>query len=275
MRFVFLLFCYWGLTNACLNTAPPKLYGRASDFADQPVWEEHFNKDGQPDTAIWSYDIGDNGWGNNELQYYTDAITNAVIRNGMLHIIALKEQRGKSRYTSARLVTRHKKDFLYGRIEVKAKLPAGVGTWPAIWMLPTDWSYGGWLQSGEIDIMEHVGKDEGMVHFSVHTAAYNHIQGTQKTTQQKVSNATSDFHLYRVDWTPDYIKGFFDDREVFSFENDHKGDYNTWPFDKKFYLLLNIAIGGNWGGPDVDEHIFPAAMVIDYIKYYPFIGKSE
>ena len=237
-------------------------------FESTPVWADEFSTDGAPDPAKWGYDIGGSGWGNNELQYYTNSTNNANVANGILSIIARKEFRDGKNYTSARLVTKNKGDFLNGRIEVRAKLPSGRGTWPAIWMLPTDWEYGNWPNSGEIDIMEHVGYDPTRVHFSVHTEAYNHTKGTQKSTNRIIPTAMTEFHKYRVDWTPYAVRGYFDDEFIFEFVNEGKGT-STWPFDKKFHLLLNLAIGGNWGGVNgVDDGIFPATFEIDYVRVY-------
>src|SRR5690606_15151789 len=137
-------------------------------FSKKPVWSDEFNKNGKPDPAKWSYQTGGNGWGNNELQYYTEG-DNVNVEDGKLVITARKEAKGSNQYTSTRLVSKNKGDFLYGRIEVKAKIPKGVGSWPAIWMMPTTSTYGGWPTSGEIDIMEHVGYDQDMIHQSVHT----------------------------------------------------------------------------------------------------------
>ncbi|MDQ3279697.1 MAG: glycoside hydrolase family 16 protein [Bacteroidota bacterium] len=239
-----------------------------SDFEAAPVWQDEFDYSGLPDSTKWGYDVGGHGWGNNELQYYTRSGNNARVGNGILTITARKEPMEGKSYTSARLVTKNKGDFLYGRVEVRAKLPSGRGTWPAIWMLPTDWAYGGWPASGEIDIMEHVGYDPARVLFSVHTEAYNHVKGTQKSGEKNISTAMTDFHLYRVDWTPDSIRGYFDNEQVFSFANEQKGSA-TWPFDKRFHILLNLAIGGNWGGQKgVDDAIFPATFEIDYVRVY-------
>lgn len=237
-------------------------------FETVPVWQDEFDYSGLPDSSRWGYDIGGGGWGNNELQYYTRSISNASVANGVLTITARKEPMENRAYTSARLVTKNKADFLYGRIEVRAKLPAGRGTWPAIWMLPTDWVYGGWPKSGEIDIMEHVGYDPNRVLFSIHTEAYNHGIGTQKSGEKNIPTAMTDYHNYRVDWMPDSVKGFFDNVPVFSFANEGKGSA-TWPFDKRFHILLNLAIGGNWGGAKgVDDSIFPATFGIDYVRVY-------
>ncbi len=242
-------------------------------FEATPLWAEEFEYTGLPDDKKWGYDVGGSGWGNNELQYYTDKVlSNASVANGKLTITARKEAMNGMNYTSARLVSRTKGDFLYGRITVRAKLPAGRGTWPAIWMLPTDWEYGGWPKSGEIDIMEHVGYDPNNVHFSIHNEVNN--GGNSKTSGgKKITTATTDFHEYRVDWTPYAIRGYFDGQLVYTFVNEGKG-YTTWPFNKRFHLLLNIAVGGNWGGAQgVDETVFPAAMEIDYVRYYKMIEK--
>jgi len=242
----------------------PKTYS----FSEVPIWSDEFDYEGKPDPSKWGYDIGGHGWGNNELQYYTDRIDNASVSGGILTITAKKENMEGKEYTSARLISKNKGDWLYGRVEVKAKLPSGRGTWPAIWMLPTDWAYGGWPKSGEIDIMEHVGYDQDRVHITVHTEAYNHSIGTQVGKNRVVQGVSTDFHLYRIDWTPEWIKGYIDNILLFTFPNEKKGPA-TWPFDKRFHLLMNIAVGGNWGGVQgVDPEIFPASMEIDYVRVY-------
>lgn len=241
-------------------------------FENKPVWFDEFDNDGKPDTTKWGYDTGCSGWGNNELEYYTNG-NNSAVKDGKLIITARKEDYEGMKYTSSRMDKKNKGDFLYGRFEVKAKIPAGRGTWPAIWMLPTDWEYGGWPKSGEIDIMEHVGYDLNNVHITVHTEAFNHSIKTQKGKSKIVGNATTEFHLYRVDWTPNSINGYINDDLVFTFVNNGQG-YKSWPFDKRFHLLLNIAVGGNWGGAQgVNETIFPAAMEVDYVRVYKMIEK--
>ena len=240
-------------------------------FETTPVWQDEFDYTGLPATAKWGYDVGGHGWGNNELQFYTERLENAKVENGNLVITAIKENYQGKNYTSARLISKNKGDWLYGRIEVRAKLPTGRGTWPAIWMLPTDWAYGGWPNSGEIDIMEHVGYDVNNVLFSIHTKNYNHSIGTQRSGSLHIPTATTEFHLYRVDWTPYAVRGYFDNQLVFTFVNDGKG-YATWPFDKKFHILLNLAVGGNWGGAQgVDETIWPKSLEIDYVRVYKMI----
>jgi beta-glucanase (GH16 family) len=250
---------------------PDPIVPKEYSFSTTPTWSDEFDYEGLPDVKKWSYDVGsqNNGWGNNELQYYTEAnLENARVENGLLTITAKRENMEGLGYTSARLVSKGKGDFLYGRFEVRAKVPPGKGTWAAAWMLPTDWAYGSWPASGEIDILEHVGYDQDVVHISMHTQAYNHGINTQKTATKKIQNATTEFHLYRVDWTPDYIKGFVDNNEIFHFVNEAKG-YTVWPFDKKFHWLLNLAVGGDWGGQmGVDEDAFPAKLEVDYVRVY-------
>ena len=240
-------------------------------FEASPVWSDEFDYTGKPNASKWGYDIGGSGWGNNEAQYYTDSENNAKVDNGKLTITAIKEPFGGKNYTSARLVTKQKGDWLYGRVEVRAKLPSGKGTWPAIWMLPTDWAYGNWPASGEIDIMEHVGYDPNKVLFTIHTKDYNHNIGTQKGGSLVIPTAMTEFHKYRVDWTPYAVRGYFDDQLVFTFVNEGKGSA-AWPFDKKFHLLINLAVGGNWGGAQgIDDTIFPAVYEIDYVRVYKMI----
>lgn len=235
----------------------------------QLVWSDEFDYTGLPNPEKWGYDVGGSGWGNGELQHYTEKrLKNARVENGVLTIEALKEDFEGMKYTSARLVSKNKGDWLYGKIEVRAKLPAGRGTWPAIWMLPTDWKYGGWPASGEIDIMEHVGYDQGVVHGTVHTKAYHHSINTQKGASIRINDATSAFHVYTVEWTQNYVKAFVDGKEYFTFNNEGSG-FAAWPFDQRFHLLLNIAVGGSWGGSKgIDDTIFPQKMDIDYVRVY-------
>ena len=244
--------------------------GAASDW--QPVWADEFDTDGAPDPAKWSYEVGGHGWGNNELQFYTDARReNARVEGGVLIVEARRESWQGRSYTSARLNSRS--GWTYGRIEARAKLPRGRGTWPAIWMLPVRGSYGhgGWPDNGEIDVMEHVGFDPNVVHASVHTSAYNHVAGTQRTARTAVPGADAGFHVYAVEWTSSEIRAYVDDRSYFQFRNERlsnpQADWRHWPFDREFRILLNVAVGGNWGGQQgVDESIWPQRMEIDYVR---------
>ncbi|MDX1585290.1 MAG: glycoside hydrolase family 16 protein [Balneolaceae bacterium] len=238
------------------------------------VWSDEFDYSGLPDSSKWTYDVGDGcpdvcGWGNNERQYYTeDRLKNARVENGNLIIEAHKESFGNKEYTSARLLTRDRDAWKYGRFEIRAKLPSGIGTWPAIWMLPEEWVYGGWPESGEIDIMEHVGHEPNRVYATVHTEAFNHVQGTQDTDTLRVPDAEQEFHLYALEWTPEHISWSVDGRQYSTFRNRH-ATYKEWPFDQPFHLILNIAVGGNWGGSQgIDDTIWPQRMVIDYVRVY-------
>lgn len=234
------------------------------------VWNDEFDYNGLPDTNKWGYDVGDyDGWGNNELEYYTSKDTsNAVVRDGYLYITARKQKKEKREYTSARLISKGKGDWLYGRIEAKAKLPKGRGMWPAIWMMSTDWKYGGWPESGEIDIMENVGYKPDSVFASTHTKKFNHIMHTQTTKGIFVKDLYNEFHVYAVEWTEKKMDFYVDDIKYMTFSNTGKG-WEEWPFDKRFHLLLNIAVGGNWGGKyGIDDRIFPQSMLVDYVRVY-------
>lgn len=231
------------------------------------VWNDEFNK-ANIDLSKWEHEVNGDGGGNNELQFYTALPTNSFIQDGRLVIKAIQENYQNRYFTSARIRSKYKGDWLYGRIEAYAKIPTGRGTWPAIWMLPTDWEYGGWPQSGEIDIMEHVGYDPNVVHGSIHTLAYNHTIGTQKTAKLTIPTATTAFHLYAIEWFEDHIDFYIDNQKYFTFNNENKG-WQYWPFDKRFHLILNLAVGGNWGGAQgIDPAAFPAQMEIDYVRVY-------
>jgi beta-glucanase (GH16 family) len=266
------LFAFALLAPGCVKTDNP------DDYPDNPntgdivlVWSDEFDINGLPDASRWSYDTDGNatGWGNNESQYYTaNRLKNAEVRDGFLYITAHKEDYEGFSYTSARLRTNGKGDWLYGRVEVKAKIPDGRGMWPAIWMLHTDWEYGGWPASGEIDIMENVGYDPYKIVGTVHTESYNHTLGTQKGATTVVQTCYSDFHVYAIEWEAKEIRIYVDDLHYFTFKNEGTG-YKTWPFDKRFHLLLNVAVGGNWGGVmGIDDTIFPRTMVVDYVRVY-------
>ena len=237
------------------------------------VWNDEF--DGPAlNLEKWSYEIGGHGWGNNELQYYSDDDSTAFIQDGKLVIRADLVPQGTGSadnlryFSSARLRTSGKGDWRYGRIEVKAKLALGQGIWPAIWMLPTDWMYGGWPESGEIDIMEHVGYDPGRVHGSIHTGSYNHKINTQRGGSKLLDKISSKFYVYAIEWYEDRIDFLIDDAKYFSFQNDGKNDFNTWPFNQRFHLLINIAVGGDWPGSPDETTQFPTEMEVEYVRVY-------
>lgn len=235
------------------------------------VWADEFDKVGLPDSTKWKYETGGNGWGNNELQFYTARRSeNARVENGKLIIEARKEAYQGKNYTSARLTTQGKQTWKYGRIEAMAKLPKGLGTWPAIWMLGKNIATADWPLCGEIDIMEHVGYDENVIHGTVHTEAYNHGKHTEKGDTLRVSNVTSAFHLYAIEWTENQIDFSVDNQKFYSVKKSDLGENVTeWPFDQPFFLMLNVAVGGNWGGKQgVDERIWPQRMEVDYVRVY-------
>ena len=263
-----LIFCV-ALTHSQVRSAQ-----RQETRKDKLVWSDEFNYNGLPDSSKWSYDVGDGcpnvcGWGNNELQYYTEKRSeNARVEQGNLIIEARRENKGKKSYTSARLVSKHKGDWLYGRIEARIKLPTGRGTWAAFWMLPTDWKYGDWPKSGEIDIMEHVGFMPDSIFGTVHTNAFNGMNGKQKSKSIYTTDAEQEFHVYAADWTPEYIEFSMDGKPYHRFKNRHKS-VDEWPFDQKFHVIFNMAVGGNWGGSKgVDEKIWPQKMIVDYVRVY-------
>ncbi len=231
------------------------------------VWSDEFNEEGLPDSAKWTYEEG--FVRNNEAQYYTRARSeNARIEDGALVIEARKERYEEAEYTSASVTTQGRASWRYGRIEVRAKLPTGRGMWPAIWMLGTNISEVGWPECGEIDIMENVGFDPNLIHANVHTAAFNHADGTNKGANIRVDDPHADFHVYAVEWYDDRMDFFVDDRKYFTFTNTG-GGVDEWPFDLPHYLILNAAIGGAWGGQQgIDDAIFPQRFYIDYVRVY-------
>jgi beta-glucanase (GH16 family) len=254
-----------------------KMFGQVPDGYGL-VWADEFNDartpEGKPalrpDKGEWWYETGGNGWGNNELQYYVAGTTFyndtlAAISDGTLKIKALKKKYYGMEYVSIRMNTSN--SWTYGYFEARAKLPGGKGVWPAFWMMPKNFQ--SWPLDGEIDIMEYVGYDPNVVHASVHTEAYNHKIGTQKTSTLKISNAETEFHVYGLEWTETRIRGFVDGELYFTFSNDGTGNKKTWPFNAPFYLKLNLAIGGDWGGAmGVDTQIFPSTYEIDYVRVY-------
>lgn len=245
-----------------------------SDAKYRLVWADEFKYEGLPDSTRWGYDLGDGcpnvcGWGNNEQQYYTQRrAENARVENGKLIIEAHREAYQNKQYTSARLVSKHKGDWKYGKVEVRAKLPGGRGVWPAIWMLPTGWEYGGWPSSGEIDIMEYVGYEPDSVFAAVHTKSYNHSIGTQSVGRLFLTDGHRKFHRYALEWTETHLDFYVDGKLFHRFANEKTG-FEAWPFDETFHLLLNIAVGGNWGGKKgIDDSIWPQRMEVDYVRVY-------
>ena len=228
------------------------------------IFEEHFNGT-QLNESYWNYELGDGcpklcGWGNNERQLYTKE--NVTVNNGFLTITATKND---AKYQSGRITTKRKVEFQYGTIEVRAKLPIGKGLWPAIWMLGNDIDTNTWPACGEIDIMEYVGKKPHEIHTTLHTPdSFGNSKNTKITTNKNIEQG---FHNYKTSWSKNSISFYIDDQLVYTFSPEIKNE-RTWPFNKPFYIILNMAIGGNFGGPEVDDSIFPQEFIIDYVKVY-------
>jgi beta-glucanase (GH16 family) len=232
------------------------------------VWSDEFNTPGLPDTSKWSNEVG--LIRNNESQYYTYRnIANTHIDDTTLIIEARKENYSGASYTSASLISRYNGDWLYGRIEVRAKIPTGKGAWPAIWMMPSESKYGGWPYSGEIDIMENVGYDPDNIYSTVHFLGTGG-SGHESSGGHVVRTAPYDtFYTYTIEWTPDKIDWYIDDAKVYTYNKPAGSDYRLWPFSERFYLILNLAIGGTWGGiQGIDPDIFPLKFTIDYVRVY-------
>ena len=229
------------------------------------VWSDEFNTDGKPDISKWTYETGGNGWGNNELEYYTDSLTNGRVENGNLVIEARYENYAGSNYTSARIISKNKAQWTYGKFDIRAKIPKGKGTWPAIWLLSANNPLV-WPDNGEIDIMEEVGFDPNVIHGTAHNKLY--YGGNGKGSSVPVPTAQDSFHVYSVEWTPHTLTWSVDSTVYYSYNDPYIG-YNAWPYTSDFFMILNLAIGGNWGGAQgVDNTIFPQQMLIDYVRVY-------
>ncbi|RXJ51440.1 glycoside hydrolase family 16 protein [Gelidibacter gilvus] len=248
-------FSWWFI----ITSEEPKVDDEFSTIYKDLIWEDTFDVDGAPDPAKWTYDLGtgDNGWGNSESQTYTKSPDNVKIEDGILKITAKAENGG---YTSSRIKTDGIFAFTYGRVEVRAKLPSGGGTWPAIWMLGQNYTTVSWPASGEIDIMEHVGNDQNTIHSTLHYPGNSGGNGVGKQTT--VPTASTEFHNYSVEWTPEFIKFLVDDKVFHTFPNSA-----DTPFNADFFLILNVAMGGNFGGA-IDPGFTASTLEIDYVKVY-------
>ncbi len=224
------------------------------------LWSDEFNTNGAPDPSKWGYDLGAGGWGNAELQYYTSRPENVIVQNGVLRINLIKENFSGSNYTSTRMLSKGKFIFKYGVVEVKAKLPAGGGTWPAIWMLGNNINTAGWPACGEIDIMEHKGNDLNRIYGTLHYPGRS--GGSADGSTKVISNASTEFHLYKVEWTAAAIKIYVDDVLFHAVVNS-----TAIPFNHDFFLILNVAMGGTFGGA-VDPAFTNATMDVDYVRVY-------
>ncbi|HLZ12678.1 MAG TPA: glycoside hydrolase family 16 protein [Candidatus Acidoferrum sp.] len=270
----------------CCLVAFPLRCVRGGVIAPSPIastagfvlaWSDEFNgADGStPDSTKWTYDLGGGGWGNKELETYTNRAVNAQIKNGNLVITAQKETftgaDGIAReYTSARLKTQNLFAQAYGRFEARIKIPAGQGMWPAFWMLGNDIAATGWPKSGEIDIMENIGREPGMVHGSLHgpSSAAPTSDETSTVTLPGNANFADDFHVYAVEWEPAEVRFYVDANNYATFKKAEWPANGTWVFDHPFFILLNVAVGGNWpGSPDATTQ-FPQQMLVDYVRVY-------
>lgn len=246
-------------------------WASAAENFTRLIWQDEFDGT-RVDPAKWEYEINARGGGNNELQYYIT--NNTVVRDGCLYIEARKETytgpEGTRQYTSSRLRSLNRGDWKYGRFEIRAKLPAGKGYWPAIWMLPTEKTFGGWPRSGEIDIMELVGHNSNVVHGTLHFAnlqGHHTFQGTNTTL--KAGSFADEFHVFSLEWRPGEIRWLLD-QQLYQVQTNWPSGVGTFPapFDQRFHLILNLAVGGNWPGPPDERTVFPQAMAVDYIRVY-------
>jgi len=230
------------------------------------VWSDEFEGD-EVDESKWNFEIGNGnwGWGNGEHQYYRQE--NAFIEDGKLIIEALNENYGGFDYTSARMTTKNKGDWLYGKITASLKVPSAGGTWPAFWMMPTNSVYGGWPNSGEMDIMEHYGCNPGDVHATVHNNTYNWNGGVPPTSYSLYTTATSEFHEYELEWTEDELKFSVDGSHIGSYYNSNSG-WQQWPYNEEFYVILNLAIGSHFMPCQTQDDLFPQRYEIDYVRVY-------
>lgn len=234
------------------------------------VFDDEFNETGAPDSTKWNYEEG--YIRNGEIQYYTKGL-NARCEEGCLIIEARNDSveidGSVCPVTSASLVTKGLHDWKYGYVEVRARINGFRGSWPAIWMMPATSEYGEWPRSGEIDIMEHVGYAPENIHFAAHSERYNHMRGVQNNHVQPAPEAVGEFHTYALRWTPASLTWLYDGKECYTLNKEDKADWTSWPFDKEFYLILNLAVGGGWGGQQgVDLAGLPCTFEVDYVRVF-------
>lgn len=235
---------------------------------NQLVMHDEFDTDGAPDASIWGYDLGTgaNGWGNNELQFYTNRTENVKVENGYLLISAIKESFNGSSYTSARLTTKGLFDQAYGRFEARIRLPYGQGIWPAFWLLGANIDEVGWPQCGEIDIMEYRGQEPSKVLGTVHGPGYSGGTSISKSYNLLNDRFDTGFHIFGIEWGPDYINYYVDD--VLYNQITPANVTGEWVFDRPFYIIINLAVGGNFVGAPNSETVFPQTMLVDYVRVY-------
>ena len=277
-------------------------YMKIEDY--ELIWSDEFDYAGRPDADKWTFETGNHQWPNRELQAYSDRPSNVFVKDSCLHIRGIKEKDGEREYTSAKITTHDRASFKYGYFEFKVKLPRGLGSWPAIWMMPElarpkypDWvplddnkrprwselteeqremirppEHMRWPNCGEIDIVEHIGRMENHLLFSLHCKNHNHANKATKPYTTNVAfseQLCDDFHIYAMEWTEDYIEYFVDGKSYcrYNRSDDENTGFDSWPFDQPFFLIMNIAIGGGLGGPVTDAHL-PFEMLVDYVRVY-------
>ncbi len=246
--------------NSVLSSAHAKVRIINVDYGTL-VWSDEFGT-GPLNTAIWNYELGATGWGNNELENYTNSIENVHIDSGYLHISALNPSMGS--YTSGRITTKTKKEFTYGRFAIRSRLPEGKGLWPALWMLGANISSAGWPKCGEIDIMELLGNTPAVVHGAVHWDSNGHLSRTDDFSLLNGKFSTG-FHIFTLVWTPNTLKWYVDDQQFFYLS---RSEINRFPFDLPQFLIFNVAVGGNWPGSPDQTTLFPQHMIVDYVRVY-------
>lgn len=236
------------------------------------VWHDEFDGD-ELNRADWTHEVQSSGWVNNELQNYVNTSYDGKfvteVGDGTLKINCFKASNGK--IYSGRIYAKVNQGWKFGIVEARIKLPKGRGTWPAFWMMPVNNDFGAnpWPKCGEIDIMEEVGYHPNYTSSSIHCESYNHVIGTQKTAERYTAGAEDDFHVYRLEWTAEYIRTYVDGQMLLNFVNDGKNNVSTWPFSKPFYVILNLAWGGSWGGiQGTDDTRLPATMEVDYVRVF-------
>lgn len=232
------------------------------------VMQDEFNTDGALDSSLWNFNIGtgENGWGNNELQYYTNRKENAIVQNGVLIISAIEESFNGSGYTSARILTQGKFEQAYGRFEARIRLPFGQGMWPAFWLLGADIDEVGWPQSGEIDIMENRGQEPTLVNGTVHGPGYSAGESITKAYELDNDRFDTGFHIFGIEWGPEYINYYVDD--VLYNQITPEDVTGEWVFDHPFFIIINLAVGGDYVGAPNAETVFPQTMLVDYVRVY-------
>ena len=252
------------------------MFPAAAHSSYQMVWHDEFEQAGTPDPGKWNHEIGGWGWGNNELQNYTGRLENARVENGLLVIEARKESFEGNTFTSAKLTTRGLASWKYGRFEIRAKLPKGRGTWPAIWMMPVNKTYSEtlWPDNGEIDIMEHVGSSPNLLLACLYSKEFNWMKGNGKTGTLEVPGLEEDFHLFSLEWTPEFATMAVDGIP-YNHAVNPQTSWEAWPFSHDFYLILNLAVGGYGGQRGIDETVFPQKFLVDYVRVFQDIPSQS